>query len=391
MGLRLKQFNMKVRKDKSQPFVDVGLLGSNVDADVSNLKENMENVLVDSTHPFKHLLCIGDSYSQGLPGANGQGWIYWLQYYWGLTQGTDIFYSPVRAGGFTDDGTVIQSGSYHRGFVGQINDLVSSMTSDERNNISDILICGGWNDNGADLSTVLLPHASTFNTVAKTNFPNARITLAYIAGTNVPSYFGDVQNGIFKYKTIAAQLKWRYIVNSEYVSRFAPLYGADDLSFHPNDYSQITRYIMEGFLSGSCNVRYGSKVTITPKTGYTLQYTNFATQIKANELAWEFPADYIRIVLSTPYSGYITDGITFGDLVGNIITPPYTRRINGSCGLKDNGKWYSAPGQLIINSNGEIGVKAAIANGGGNWQSMTSLSEIRFYSGTSNVIEGLNA
>ena len=39
MGLRLRQFNMKVRQDSNHPFIDVGLLGSDVDAKIQDLKK----------------------------------------------------------------------------------------------------------------------------------------------------------------------------------------------------------------------------------------------------------------------------------------------------------------------------------------------------------------
>lgn len=47
MGLRLKQFNMKVRKDNTQQFVDVGLLGSDVDADISALDAKIDQEISD--------------------------------------------------------------------------------------------------------------------------------------------------------------------------------------------------------------------------------------------------------------------------------------------------------------------------------------------------------
>ena len=45
MGLRLRQFNMKVRQDSNHPFIDVGLLGSDVDADLEELKDKTEWVV----------------------------------------------------------------------------------------------------------------------------------------------------------------------------------------------------------------------------------------------------------------------------------------------------------------------------------------------------------
>ena len=72
MGIRLKKFDMKVRKDNTQQFVDVGLLGSDVDGDIQEIREDLNNKagwfvtpqmfgakgdgMTDDTNAFKSML-----------------------------------------------------------------------------------------------------------------------------------------------------------------------------------------------------------------------------------------------------------------------------------------------------------------------------------------------
>lgn len=45
MGLKLKQFNMKVRKDNTQEFEDIGLLGSDVEGEIEAVKDKISGIV----------------------------------------------------------------------------------------------------------------------------------------------------------------------------------------------------------------------------------------------------------------------------------------------------------------------------------------------------------
>ena len=44
MGYRVKPFTMSVRNNSTQEFIDVGLLGSDVDAEIEEFREKVEEI-----------------------------------------------------------------------------------------------------------------------------------------------------------------------------------------------------------------------------------------------------------------------------------------------------------------------------------------------------------
>lgn len=124
MGYRVKPFTMSVRNNSTQEFVDVGLLGSDVDADIQELQENVDS----------------------------------------LEQKTDWFVTPEMFGaegdGTTDDSTAIQAALdsaktvvFSRGAVYEIKDTMLTISN------SNTIIYG----NGC----VIQKHTETANTQAE--------------------------------------------------------------------------------------------------------------------------------------------------------------------------------------------------------------------------------
>lgn len=71
-------------------------------------------------------------------------------------------------------------------FIEKLKDFYNNMTADERLEISDIVVCGGWNDArqlhmGYKTETDLVNAINAFIAFADTNFPNAIVHIGFIA------------------------------------------------------------------------------------------------------------------------------------------------------------------------------------------------------------------
>lgn len=184
MGYRVKPFTMRVRNNSTQEFEEVGLLGHDVDGDIAELQSKTTalttalttvtnnltaktNSLASSLRDRKFVL-IGDSYGM----RNTPNWVSLFQQVFG----SSVIAADARGShGFA-------SGSLT--FLSILTDVANNLSDDQKTSVTDIIVCGGWNDarwlkqggTASGLQTAIF----TFCNYALQNFPNAIVTLEYV-------------------------------------------------------------------------------------------------------------------------------------------------------------------------------------------------------------------
>ena len=328
------------------------------------------------------MVLIGDSYSTGV-GVGGsldrsdRGWVYWMEQKLGLVRNTDVFYCDTRTGGFHETGSDYESGDANRGFLGQLYYLASSLSQSIRESISDIVVFGGWNDNSSDES-LLQARAATFQSAAKTSFPNAKVTIGYIGGTSDGGWYGYINTTVTSYKRMAAANGWRYIADSELVSRNGLLYGTSGgLEFHPNDYEHITEFLINGLKCGACDVYYYfSDATYVPGTGFTTSSTYKISQARGRVSFESMPQNWI-VTYAEGFAGNLANGLVIGSLNQSLIHTAAHRKIPCMVSGREGGQWYSGPGTLSIGPGDQIMVRQYLSDGATVFKEYTALTQLR--------------
>ena len=107
-------------------------------------------------------LFVGDSYAEGYShDGNNDGWISYLAGYLGLSDGE---YVGTYTGGYN-----FSSGTFEN--------LMSAVTADD---ITDVVVCGGYNDRSATESAILTG-ISSFVSTAKLKWPGVTVRVGFIA------------------------------------------------------------------------------------------------------------------------------------------------------------------------------------------------------------------
>ena len=356
--------------------------------------DNLEDV---TAVPLGKIIMIGDSYSTGI-GYNSQmvvsdmGWVHWFEVRLGLTRNTNCFYCDTRTGGFVDDGSQYQSGDANRGFVGQIKYLAENLSAADRAAVTDIIVAGGWNDISSTFA-VISANASAFNTYVRTYFQNARVSRAFIGGTMDAGYFSYLKATCGWYKKIANMNSWRYITNSELVSRNSRFYSPESmgvgLSFHPNDYEPLSDFLIGGFLSGACDVWYDGNASLTLYAEYTAPETYVIVQRRGENSAERAPKIW-NISIPNGYTGVLANGVVIGQLSNSIISSEYHRGFPCSVVVKEGSTFYSGPGVLSVGPDGVM-VRQYLSDGTGAFRSYTLASNFRICFTGECVLPGMDA
>lgn len=114
----------------------------------------------------KKYVFMGDSYGDGYsPDGNTTSWISLLVQKLGLTSSQ---YISTHQGGYRF--------AYSSSDYNYIN-LLNALTSD--NDLTDMYVCGGYNDNSASENDILLG-IQNFNTLFQQKFPNAKLHIGFI-------------------------------------------------------------------------------------------------------------------------------------------------------------------------------------------------------------------
>lgn len=225
------------------------------------------DMLITERQKIDNIIIVGDSYA-----ALSTNWYYPFV---SLTGATNIYNASVSGASFA-----ATFGGTH--FI----DNLAAITVSDPDKIEHILIAAGINDcvspvSLTDIATAIDDMASYISTTYK----NAMVHLAFIGNQSLNSTDPyqrtgtDIRNVIREYIKGANRNSWHYITNSEYIMKNPTFFIADGL--HPNstacDY--IAQFMVEGILTGSCDVHYEINVM-----GFTGTLDPGITQVDANPL-----------------------------------------------------------------------------------------------------------
>ena len=196
------------------------------------------------------LVIIGDSY--GIKNTDGDI----TKFYWeyvkdalGLIENVDFFKKFAEGHGFGSGGYLAN---------------LESLNITDKNEITDIFVCGGWNDCDKSQSygtdEAFESGILEFNNYVKANFPNATISVAHISwgGFEDNAFYQKMNTSLTRYIYACNKFGWRFISNVEYILRKndSTLWASD--MAHPSNEGQklLGENLTSPFLSGSADTSY---------------------------------------------------------------------------------------------------------------------------------------
>ena len=233
----------------------------------------------------RNVLCIGDSYlAYNSQEMESSSWGAFLRIY--LGENSSVTLKGLGGSGFV--------GNAVKTFGDLLTESYNSMTKEEREKISDIVVCGGLNDASAiaDSKTTMQNVTTamrTFFTNAINYFPNAKIHVGCIGWMatgfgNRDAYISQLRNIVEVYRKASyysAAGKVSYLNGVEYVMAGLPsnYYKADLIHPTASASSELGIAICNALLTGSSAGMYRSyeTITLTPSgkatgiTGLTLK------------------------------------------------------------------------------------------------------------------------
>lgn len=195
----------------------------------------------------RRVICIGDSYLTGSTAGQMYATQGWAERFINLANLQNSYYYGDGGSGFTVTG--------HKGF--NFETLITSNLNNiaNKNTITDIIVCGGYNDKSAD-ETILLNAINSFVNVCKNNFPNAKIYIGCIAGNSAINENGklirnqllNVSLNTFKKCNSFGAL---YLNNTEIILKDYSLISSDTFHPTPEGYQVLAEGILQSWNNGN--------------------------------------------------------------------------------------------------------------------------------------------
>lgn len=278
-----------------------------VNATAVDLQEQIDELKA----PAKKYLLVGDSYAQGYtPDGGSTPWVNIVKNKLNLSDSQVVV---AAAGGCRFDST--NANNFYN--------LIDAQTSD--NDITDIIIGGGYNDYGATSANIMVG-ISDVRSLCLSKYPNAKLHIAFIGWTKnvavksvLPRIYQAYCEGCNAYPDID------FMKNTQYaLHRYFSYFSSDGI--HPNDNGQeaIAAAIVSCINYGSANICYADPFYFTTTTGGTLSSISMTTYLN-NDISTLFVNGYFYINYGSDSDNWITlDGVTdtligtvtAGDIVG---------------------------------------------------------------------------
>ena len=315
----------------------------------------------------KKYVFVGDSYLEGYnPDGNVTSWGTLVRNYMNIPE-NNVIMSYLGGSSF--------AGS--KSFT----NLITSLKAD--NNVTDVIICGGFNDRTFN-RTQIRTGMTSFKNAVNTKFPNAKIHLGFIGWSSNPEYLNSLYNTFVNYTWCANEIGIEMYSGCEYsLHDYFSMFASDKV--HPTLYGQesIARNLVNCILNGSADVKYNYT-----HVGFDVSGSASAVSGSVNFFGTTINNDLVelssqgRIEFTISNISYIASGvsdievatITSGHIIGSsykICSIPVQLILYG------DGKYYNATGILIIR-NGKIYISFAHVNASNNnYLSFTALNKIQ--------------
>lgn len=259
---------------------------TDIDNEINVLENNINKL--ETSLKNKNIVCIGDSYlAYSSQEMETESWGAFLRNYLGKD-------NKVTLNGLGGSGFV---GNASKNFGDLLTEVYNNMTEEERNDITDVIVCGGLNDASAiadNKTTVdsIISKMREFFTSSSNYFPNANIRVGAIGWMNTGfenrdkyiTQFISIVELYRKAPFYSSTGKVSYLNGVEYIMPVAPSnYYKNDL-IHPKATasSSIGLGIYQALKTGSYNtIRSYNAITLKP-TGECTAINNNTVKIFAN-------------------------------------------------------------------------------------------------------------
>ena len=244
-------------------FDKINILGTNINVKDSTARTSIEeinnnlNTLSDKVTKLHHksYIFIGDSYAQGYsPDGNI----------------SNTFVNQIISNLKISDFKIMANGG--AGFANPDNNfltLLENANITDKNSITNIIVFGGYNDYSWSKSEITKGITSFFN-YAKTNYPNATITLGYVGFCTDSRTYNKRADSISVYNEISGMLGGNYLSGCEYILHNTSEMSSDGI--HPNidGHKILGGYCTSALMNGSCNPTSTEAITIVPAEGWSI-------------------------------------------------------------------------------------------------------------------------
>lgn len=217
---------------------------------------NTSNTLIAEKITFaaenkRKYIFIGDSYGTGQNelGEQTTPWTTLVPQYLGLSE-SDYFTDSSNGSGF----------KHGYLFLNQLKRVEENIN--DKDSITDIIIVGGYNDQYNTVEENITA-IQEFCEYAKTKFKNALVSISCVGWSKVYDSRQAIATRTIPAYTKCGQFGARYLLNTEFILHDYSLFSND--SYHPNQNGQneLSSYLVDAIINGSCNVIRGF---VTPTT-----------------------------------------------------------------------------------------------------------------------------
>lgn len=157
--------------------------------------------------------------------------------------------------------------------------LLKNINVTDKNSITNIVVFGGYNDYSWSKTDIITGMTNFFN-YAKTNYPNAIISIGYVGFCTDSSTYNKRADSVSIYNEVSGHLGGNYLSGCEYI-----LHNTNEMSsdgIHPNitGHKMLASYCTTALMNGSCNPTSTESVSLVPAEGWTVDHPNNFIVIK---------------------------------------------------------------------------------------------------------------
>lgn len=331
----------------------------------------IEEDIAELQEPPKKFLFVGDSYADGYtPDGDVTPWQAIIKTKLGLA---DSQYVTTHQGGF----------GFGRPAEYNYYTLISALANDS--DITDIVIGGGYNDNGSSLVDITSGITNVYN-LCKTKFPNAKLHIAFIGWSKNANAKTALQTTYVYYKRGCEGIAdIDFMINTEYaLHAYFSQYSSDGI--HPNLAGQtaIANAIIECLEKGCANITYRtSSIGIDPIENASFAGTWTGGSILDNGITTlSFNGNQGTMSFSTAVTLSGKSPLKIGDMNSGMLVGDNTYRccsMTPAVVQTSDNKYHSLMLFVII-SGGSVYIQNALVNDSGTNYGSMDIKLIQFSS-----------
>lgn len=149
----------------------------------------------------------------------------------------------------------------------------------DKNNITDVIVCGGANDQISANIAQTLPGIQAFISYVKTEYPNAKIHIGHFTNTLENGLVELYRQSVFLYEQ-CVNYGAAYMENSQHIMRKLAFFNSDNVHPSQDGIAALAKYLASYLLNGHIDVNEYADSTIA--AGSATVYNDRLKQIQHN-------------------------------------------------------------------------------------------------------------